>query len=72
MMNIEATAEFLTGLGKNATTLQLMPYHRMGQSKYRALHAPCLMEELGIADAGQVEAIKQAYIDRGIHCTISR
>ena len=42
IMNIEATARFLTGLGKNATRLQIMPYHRMGQSKYKALNMPCI------------------------------
>ncbi len=41
IMNIEATAGFLTSLGKSATRLQLMPYHRMGQSKYKALNMPC-------------------------------
>ncbi len=70
--NIEATAGFLTSLGKNAARLQLMPYHRMGQSKYKALNIPCIMEESGIADDEQVEAVKKAYIDRGIDCTISR
>ena len=72
LMNIEATAGFLTGLGKNAARLQIMPYHRMGQSKYKALNMPCIMEGSGIADDEQVEAVKKAYIDRGIDCTISR
>jgi pyruvate formate lyase activating enzyme len=72
LMNIEATAGFLTGLGKSATKLQIMPYHRMGQSKYKALNMPCIMEKLGIADDEQVEAVKKAYIDRGINCTISQ
>ena len=72
IMNIEATAGFLTGLGKSAARLQIMPYHRMGQSKYKALNIPCIMEEPGIADDEQAEAVKKAYIDRGINCTISR
>jgi pyruvate formate lyase activating enzyme len=72
LKNIEATAEFLTGLGKSATRLQLMPYHRMGQSKYKALNMPCIMEKLAMADDEQVESVKKAYIERGINCTISR
>lgn len=71
VMNIEATAGFLASLGKSAARLQLMPYHRMGQSKCKALNMPCGMEESGIADDEQAEAVKKAYIDRGIHCTIS-
>jgi pyruvate formate lyase activating enzyme len=70
--NIEATAEFLNGLGRNARRLQIMPFHRMGQSKYRALNLVYTMEELGAADDEQVEAAQQAYIRRGIDCTISR
>jgi pyruvate-formate lyase-activating enzyme len=71
-MNIEATAGFLTSLGKNATRLQIMPYHRIGQSKYKALNVLCTLEGLGAADDGQVEAVQKAYSERGIHCTISR
>lgn len=70
--NIEATAAFLNRLGKRAARLQLMPYHRMGQNKYKALNMPCPMEEIGMADDGRAEAVKAAYIERGIHCTISR
>lgn len=70
--NIEATARFLTSLGKNATRLEIMPYHRMGQSKYRALNMLCAMEGLGAADDWHVEAIRKAYIQCGIDCTISR
>ena len=72
IMNIEATAGFLLSLGKSAARLQLMPYHRMGQSKYKALNMPCIMEGLGVAEDERAEAVQKAYIDRGIHCTISR
>jgi pyruvate formate lyase activating enzyme len=70
--NIEATAGFLTRLGKGAARLQLMPYHRMGQSKYKALHIPCIIEGMAAAEDGQVEAVQKAYIARGVDCSISR
>jgi pyruvate formate lyase activating enzyme len=70
--NIEATARFLTGLGKNATRLQIMPFHRMGQSKYKALNMLYTMEGLGAASDEQVEAARKAYVQRGIECSISR
>jgi pyruvate formate lyase activating enzyme len=72
IMNIEATVDFLVSLGKRAARLQLMPYHRMGQSKYKALNMPCIMEELAAANDEHVEAARKAYIDHGIDCTISR
>jgi pyruvate formate lyase activating enzyme len=70
--NIEATARFLAGLGKNAAKLELMPYHRMGQSKYQALNMPCATNGLGAADDKQVEAAQKAYLNRGIDCSISK
>jgi pyruvate formate lyase activating enzyme len=72
IVDIEATAGFLAGLGKNALRLQIMPYHRMGQSKYKALNVPYTMEEKAAPDSGQVESVQQAYIERGIDCTVSR
>jgi pyruvate formate lyase activating enzyme len=70
--NVEATAGFLISLGKNATRLEIMPYHRMGQSKYKALDVPYTFEGLAPADDGLVESVQKAYIGHGINCTISR
>ena len=72
LTNIEATANFLTHLGENAIQLQLMPYHRMGQGKYKALNKKYYMEEVGIMENDELEAVKNTYIDRGIDCSISR
>ena len=70
--NIEATARFLTGLGKNAARLQIMPFHGMGRSKYKALNMLYNMEGLGAADDEHVEAARKAFIQCGIECSISR
>jgi pyruvate formate lyase activating enzyme len=70
--NIEATAMFIKTLGKKALSLELMPYHRMGQDKYKALNMEYRMEKTRIMSYDEVEAIKKAYIDLGIDCTISR
>jgi pyruvate formate lyase activating enzyme len=70
--NIEATARFLLDLGKKASRLQLMPYHRMGQSKYRALGVLNAMDAIVPADEGQLEAVRTAYIQYGIDCSISK
>jgi len=72
VLNIEATAEFLTGLGRNARRLEIMPFHRMGYSKYKALNLPYTMEGTEVPDHGRVESVKTAYIDLGINCTVSR
>jgi pyruvate formate lyase activating enzyme len=70
--NIEATATFLSGLGKIDVKLELMPFHRMGWSKYRALNMKYPMDGTVAAEDGMVETVKTAYLDRGIRCTISR
>jgi pyruvate formate lyase activating enzyme len=72
IMNIEATAGFLTSLGRSASRLEIMPYHRMGQCKYRALNVPYVMDGISTVDDEQIEAVKNAYIDHGLDCTISR
>ncbi len=72
MTHIEATAAFLKTLGKEALSLELMPYHRMGQDKYKALNMEYRMEKTHIMSYDELEAIKKAYIDLGINCSISR
>jgi pyruvate formate lyase activating enzyme len=70
--NIEATARFLKSLGEKASRLQIMPFHRMGFSKYRALDLPYAMEGLIPVDEEQTESARIAYAQRGIDCSISR
>jgi pyruvate formate lyase activating enzyme len=72
LTNIDGTAKFLHRLGEKAARLQLMPYHRMGQSKYRALNVTYDMDGIAVMEDREIEAVKNAYIDRGIDCTISR
>ncbi len=71
-INIEATAEFLKNLDEKALSLELMPFHRMGQDKYKALNIEYCLADLRIMENEDLEAVKNAYIDRGINCTISR
>ncbi len=70
--NIRATAEFIRSLSRPELQLQLIAYHRMGASKYAALDLPYAMEEVKPMDPAQVEAVRKAYEDCGIGCTISR
>ena len=72
MTHIEAAAAFLKTLGKKALSLELMPYHRVGQDKYKALNMEYRMEKTHIMSYDELEAIKKAYIDLGINCSISR
>ena len=70
--NIRATAEFIRSMGRPELQLQLIAYHRMGTAKYAALDIPYTLEELAVMPAEQVEAVRKAYEDWGVGCTISR
>jgi pyruvate formate lyase activating enzyme len=70
--NIEATARFLISLGKKATRLEIMPYHGLGASKYRALNMVYNMNGVAAADDKEVEAVRNSYLRYGLECTISR
>jgi pyruvate formate lyase activating enzyme len=60
------TAAFLRSLGEGGDRLQLMPYHRMGQSKYDALAMKCEAADVKIPDADAVKNAKRAYAALGL------
>lgn len=70
--NMNATAAFLCALGGKDLGLELMPYHRMGLSKYTALGMKYRMNETGPAEKEMVESVKRSYEARGVRCTVSR
>ncbi len=69
---IEATARFLKSLGRNAAKLEIMPFHRMGLGKYRALNMRYTMEGIGAAGDDQAEDARKAFIRCGVDCSISK
>ena len=71
VLNIERTAGFLKSL-LPGPRIQIMPYHRMGDSKYRALDIPFTMQEAAVMPPEAVEAVKNAFIMHGVDCTISK
>ena len=70
--NVRATAEFICSLGREDLAIQLMPYHRMGSSKYAALDMPYELEALQIMPAEEINAIEALYKELGVQCTVSR
>lgn len=68
--NITQTAEFMKRIRN--PRLQLMPYHRMGQSKYDILNMPYPAIDVPVMDAAEVEAVRQRFEDLGIDCSISK
>ena len=70
--NVRATAAFIRGLGREDLALQIIPYHRMGTSKYAALDIPYTLEDMKPMAAEDVEAVRALYEACGVPCTVSR
>ena len=70
--NFAATADFLSRIGASGAGLELMPYHRMGQSKYHALDIKYHLEDIEPCSNEAAESACAAYKALGIRCTISR
>ena len=70
--NIAQTADFMNSLGPGGMEIQLMPYHRAGQTKYDALGLEYATADVAVMTAEQLETVKNKYIEHGIRCTISK
>ncbi|MDR2356132.1 MAG: glycyl-radical enzyme activating protein [Clostridiales Family XIII bacterium] len=66
----ERTAVFLKSIGVPA--LELMPYHRLGRSKYDAINAPYKLKQLPVPPPERVNAVRDGYTACGIACIVSR
>ena len=69
--NVRATADFIRGLGREDLQLQLIPYHRMGASKYAALDIPYTLEGLQPVTGEEAETVRAMYEAVGVPCTVS-
>jgi len=72
LQNIKGTADFLKSLGSNSNRIEIMPYHRLGVSKYEALNKQYLLNGVPPADTHKVELVKNTFNDYGITCLISK
>jgi pyruvate formate lyase activating enzyme len=69
--NIRDTAAFIKGLG-GAYGLQLMPYHRMGQTKYAALGREYACADMQAMTEEEIVNVRGAYEALGVECSISK
>ena len=70
--NVRATAEFIRSLGREDLQLQLIPYHRMGTSKYAALDIPYTLADMKPMSGDEAEAVRALYEACGVTCTVSK
>lgn len=69
--NIKMTAEFIRGLQGDEASIELMPYHRLGVGKYRALGIDYPLEGLESAKTEEVESVRQSFETHRVRCLVS-
>ncbi|MBI4331006.1 MAG: glycyl-radical enzyme activating protein [Chloroflexi bacterium] len=70
--NIRATAAFLKDLQKEEASVELMPYHRLGIGKYKALDRIYCLNEVPSATPDFVESVRQSFEMAGVRCLVSK
>ena len=68
--NIEATAAFVKRIGN--PKVELMPYHRMGESKYDALGMPYPAKDVRVMEPAEADAVCERFQALGVECSVSR
>lgn len=68
--NIEATADFCFDLGDAVTTVQLLPYHTLGISKYERLQYNKKVFEAAPVSDERAEELAAPFKERGLSVTI--
>ncbi len=69
--NIRETAHFLEGLGERARRIELMPYHRLGESKYASIGRRYRLHGLPPIEPAEVERARIEFERNGIECSVS-
>ena len=68
--NIKATAEFLREFGDDKVTVELLPYHPLGISKYIQYGVENKIENIEPPDPEHLEAIEDILESYGLRCQI--
>lgn len=69
--NLEAVAGFVQRLGGKDTHVELMPYHRLGEGKYRSLDRPYALSGVSALSAADLAGAQELFAGYGLECTVS-
>ncbi len=70
--NVKATVAFVKSLGGDAARVELLPYHRLGFSKYEALSRDYALKDVIPPPLTHADTVKAVYEKLGVVCTVSR
>ena len=69
--NLEMIADFLQRIAGIGGRIELMPYHRLAEGKYRSLDRPCPLPGVAPLASGDLAGVQKVFADHGLECTIS-
>ena len=69
--NLEKIADFLQQITGTTGSVELMPYHRLAEGKYRSLDRPYPLTGLAPLTAEDLAGAQKVFVDYGLECTIS-
>ncbi len=67
LQNIRVAAHFLKTL-RDDITIEVLPYHRMGMGKYKALDKSYPAEGIKPSESGHIEWVRKTFEELGVHC----
>ncbi len=69
--NLEKIADFLQRIAGINSRVELMPYHRLAEGKYRSLDRPCPLPGVAPLTVEDLAGVQKVFADHGLECTIS-
>lgn len=69
--NLEDMAGFVKRLRSIGVRVELMPYHRLGEGKYRSLDRPYPLSGVAPLTAEDLAGAQRMFAEHGLECTIS-
>lgn len=69
--NLEKIAGFLQRIAGITSRIELMPYHRLAEGKYRSLDRPCPLPGVAPLTVEDLAGVQKVFADHGLECTIS-
>jgi pyruvate formate lyase activating enzyme len=69
--NLEQIADFVGRLGGKTIHIELMPYHRLGEGKYRSLDRQYPLAGVALLTPEELAGVQKVFTDRGLECALS-